>query len=89
MTPRRGRVSTGLHLPLILFVGGFSAAVPASAQERDAAPSVGDVAVSSSAPSGVLGALGTEARLYLDDASALLAAPFHWGRRKGRRLLLR
>ncbi len=76
MTLRREQISTGLRLPLLLLVSGFGAAVPAPAQ--DAAPSVTDAALASPAPSGIFGALKTEARLYLDDASALLAAPFHW-----------
>jgi membrane-associated phospholipid phosphatase len=78
MAPRRGKLSTSLRLQLILFVAGFSASVPASAQEAEALPSVGNAAASRQAPSGVLGALGTEAKLYLDDGAALLAAPFHW-----------
>ncbi len=54
-------------------------AVPAlSAQEIDAVPTVADLS-GSAAPSGVFGALGTEAKLYLDDAKSLVTAPLHWG----------
>lgn len=78
MASRRRRISTSLHLPLLLFIGGLDASLPVLAQETEATPSVVDAAVSGPARSGLLGALGTEARLYLDDGAALLAAPLHW-----------
>jgi hypothetical protein len=60
-------------------LGGFLFAAPgATAQESGSSPLDGSVSPSPPAHSGILGALGNEAKLYLDDASALITAPFSW-----------
>jgi membrane-associated phospholipid phosphatase len=48
------------------------------AQETGASPLEGSLPPSPTAHSRLFGALGREAKLYLDDASALITAPFSW-----------
>lgn len=60
----------------MLLLGGFFLAVEARAQEAEPSPVAETKAPRP--PSGFLGALGSEAKLYLDDASALVTAPFSW-----------
>jgi membrane-associated phospholipid phosphatase len=62
-------------LPLLL-LGGFFLAAEARAQETEPSPIAETKAPRP--PSGFFGALGSEAKLYLDDASALVTAPFSW-----------
>jgi membrane-associated phospholipid phosphatase len=56
----------------------FVAAPAATAQESGATPLEGSVSPTSPAHVGLFGALANEAKLYLDDASALVTAPFSW-----------
>jgi membrane-associated phospholipid phosphatase len=62
---------------LVALAGSFAVASGAAGQE--AAPTVAEISGRAAAPSGLLGALETEARLYVDDAWALVRAPFQWG----------
>ena len=66
-------------LPLVLLGGFFFVPSVLSAQEADADPVLLGSAAAPAASSGLFGALGNEARLYLDDASALFTAPLRWG----------
>ncbi len=65
-------------LALLLFGGFFLLPSEAAAQETGASPLEGSVPPTPPAHSGLFGALANEAKLYLDDGSALITAPFSW-----------
>ena len=75
----KGRLSPRAVFPVVLLLAGFF--VPPSvavAQETGASPLEGTVSPPRPAHSGLFGALAGEAKLYLDDASALVTAPLSW-----------
>jgi len=79
MKARRSAAVCRFVLVPLACLAGTATAPELFAQEIDALPTITDRSGSASAPSGVFGALGAEARLYLDDARSLLTTPLHWG----------
>ncbi len=64
---------------MVLGVLAGCSAMASLASGQEAAATIGELSGRPAAPSCLLGALETEAKLYVDDARALVRAPFQWG----------